>query len=100
MDQFSYTSPGYWEVASDGGIFAFGGAPFYGSMGGKPLNKPIVGIASTPTGTGYWQVASDGGLFAFGGAQFHGSMGGKPLNQADRRHGPHPDRWRLLGGGF
>ena len=58
LDQFSYTSPGYWEVASDGGIFAFGGAPFYGSMGGKPLNQPIVGIASTPTGTGYWQVAS------------------------------------------
>jgi hypothetical protein len=81
LDQFSYTSPGYWEVASDGGIFAFGGAPFYGSMGGKPLNKPIVGIASTPTGTGYWQVASDGGIFAFGGAQFHGSMGGKPLNK-------------------
>ncbi len=81
LDQFSYTSPGYWEVASDGGIFAFGGAPFYGSMGGKPLNQPIVGIASTPTGTGYWEVASDGGLFAFGGAGFHGSMGGKPLNK-------------------
>jgi hypothetical protein len=81
LDQFSYTSPGYWEVASDGGIFAFGGAPFYGSMGGKPLNQPIVGITATPTGTGYWQVASDGGIFAFGGAGFHGSMGGKPLNK-------------------
>ena len=43
----------YYEVASDGGLFAFGGAPFYGSMGGKPLNKPIVGIATTPTGGGY-----------------------------------------------
>ena len=43
---------GYWEVASDGGIFAFGDAPFYGSMGGTPLNRPIVGIASTPDGTG------------------------------------------------
>ena len=36
------TGHGYYEVASDGGIFAFGNAPFYGSMGGKPLNKPIV----------------------------------------------------------
>jgi hypothetical protein len=37
-------SGGYLEVASDGGIFAFN-SPFFGSMGGKPLNKPIVGIA-------------------------------------------------------
>ncbi len=50
-------------------------------MGGKPLNKPIVGMTATPTGKGYWEVASDGGLFAFGSAQFYGSMGGKPLNQ-------------------
>jgi len=32
-------------VASDGGIFAFN-APFLGSIGGTPHNKPIVGIAS------------------------------------------------------
>jgi hypothetical protein len=31
---------------SDGGIFSFGGAQFYGSMGGKPLNKPMVGMAT------------------------------------------------------
>jgi hypothetical protein len=36
---------GYWEVASDGGIFAFGDAGFFGSMGGKPLNAPVVGIS-------------------------------------------------------
>jgi IPT/TIG domain-containing protein len=95
LDQFSYTSPGYWEVASDGGIFAFGGAPFYGSMGGKPLNQPIVGIASTLTGTGYWEVASDGGLFAFGDAGFHGSMGGKPLNKPIVGMAPTP-----TGGGY
>ena len=44
------TGKGYWEVASDGGIFAFGAATFYGSMGGKPLNAPIVGISVLPSG--------------------------------------------------
>ena len=75
------TGGGYWEVARDGGIFSFGNARFYGSMGGRPLNQPIVGMAATPTGGGYWEVARDGGIFSFGNARFYGSMGGKPLNQ-------------------
>ena len=74
------TLPGYWFVASDGGIFSFGDAAFYGSMGGKHLNAPIVGMAATPDGKGYWFVASDGGIFSFGDAAFYGSMGGKHLN--------------------
>jgi len=72
---------GYRMVAGDGGVFDFGSAQFYGSMGGKPLNQPVVASAANPTGSGYWEVAGDGGIFAFGNAQFHGSMGGKPLNQ-------------------
>jgi hypothetical protein len=72
---------GYWLVGGDGGIFAYGDAPFLGSMGGQPLNKPIVGIAASSDGTGYWEVAADGGVFSFGDAHFYGSMGGKPLNQ-------------------
>ena len=100
LDEFTYTSPGYWEVASDGGIFSFGDAQFYGSMGGKPLNKPIVGMAATPTGGGYWLVASDGGIFAFGDAQFYGSMGGQPLNQPIVGMAATPDRRRLLAGGL
>ncbi len=72
---------GYWEVASDGGIFSFGAAAFHGSMGGQPLNEPVVGMAATPDGNGYWEVASDGGIFSFGAAAFHGSMGGQPLNE-------------------
>ena len=71
---------GYWLVASDGGLFAFGpGASFYGSMGGKPLNKSVVGMAVDPTG-GYYEVASDGGIFSFG-TPFHGSTGCLGLNQ-------------------
>ena len=68
----------YWTVASDGGIFAFD-APFYGSIGGRPLNAPIVGMAVDPVTDGYWLVASDGGIFAFN-APYSGSMGGKHLN--------------------
>src|SRR5664280_2926409 len=70
---------GYWEVASDGGIFSFN-APFQGSMGGAHLNQPIVGMAADPATGGYWEVASDGGLFSFN-APFQGSMGGAHLNQ-------------------
>jgi ribosomal protein L24E len=64
---------GYWLVASDGGIFAFGDAGFYGSTGAMHLNQPIVGMTATPDGRGYWLVASDGGIFAFGDAAFYGS---------------------------
>jgi hypothetical protein len=74
-------STGYDLAASDGGIFSFGGAGFYGSMGGHRLNQPIVGLAATADGRGYWEVARDGGIFAFGDARFYGSMGGHRLNQ-------------------
>jgi ribosomal protein L24E len=72
---------GYWLVGQDGGIFAFGDAPFAGSTGNMKLNKPIVGMASNPVGTGYWFVASDGGIFAFGDAKFFGSTGAMKLNK-------------------
>jgi hypothetical protein len=67
---------GYWWAASDGGVFSLGTAPFFGSMGGTPLNAPVVGIASTPDHGGYWLVASDGGVFSFGDALFYGSVPG------------------------
>jgi hypothetical protein len=76
----STPSSGYWLAASDGGVFTFGNAQFYGSEGGQPLNAPpVVGMAASPDGGGYWLVA--GGVFNFGNAQFFGSMGGQPLNK-------------------
>jgi len=73
------TATGYWEVAADGGIFAFD-APYDGSMGGRALNAPVVGMAEDPSTGGYWEVAADGGIFAFD-APYEGSMGGMPLNR-------------------
>ncbi len=64
---------GYWEVALDGGVFAFGNAPYDGSMAGQSLNGAIKGIVATPDGRGYWLFGSDGGIFAFGDAPFLGS---------------------------
>jgi hypothetical protein len=68
-------SGGYWGATADGGVWACG-APFFGSMGGTPLNAPVVGIAATPDDGGYWLVASDGGVFSFGDARFFGSVQG------------------------
>ena len=72
---------GYWKTGAAGGVSTYGGAKYFGSMMDCPLNQPIIGMASTPTGGGYWLVAKDGGIFAFGDAGFYGSMGGTHLNQ-------------------
>lgn len=68
---------GYWLVASDGGVFAFGGAAFKGNTYTtgieRQLTKPMVGMAASPDGDGYWLGAADGGVFAYGDAQFHGN---------------------------
>jgi hypothetical protein len=64
---------GYWLVASDGGVFSFGDARFYGSTGAIALNEPIVAMAPHPSGRGYWLLSYDGGIFTFGVARYHGS---------------------------
>jgi hypothetical protein len=80
-DLYTYTQPGYWLTASDGGIFTFGLTQFFGSTGGVHLNQPVVGMAATADDRGYWLTASDGGIFTFGDAAFYGSTGGIHLNQ-------------------
>jgi hypothetical protein len=79
---------GYWLEASDGGVFAFGDAGFYGSLPGlgfapaasagsaPKLSAPIVGMVPSADGRGYFMVSSDGGVFAFGDAHFAGSCPG------------------------
>ena len=67
-------------AASDGGVFAYGDAAFYGSAGGLHLKAPVVGLSPTPGGGGYWLAAIDGGVFAYGDAGFYGSAGSLHLN--------------------
>jgi hypothetical protein len=85
---------GGWEVLSTGTVVPWGGAPNYGSPT-TPLNRPIVGIASTPDGHGYWLVASDGGVFTYGDAPFYGSAATMPLHRPIVGIAPTPD-----GGGY
>ena len=85
-------------MASDGGLFAFGDAGFYGSTGSLQLNQPVVAMAPALNGKGYWLVASDGGIFAFGDAGFYGSMGGRAPEQAHRGHGGQREQGLLAHG--
>jgi SpoIID/LytB domain protein len=94
-DQPSGGVGGYWVNATDGGIFSFGNAQFYGSTGGIHLNQPVVAIASTHDAAGYWEVATDGGVFSFGDAQFLGSTGSIRLNKPMVGMATTPD-----GGGY
>src|SRR5438552_4785899 len=73
------TRNGYWLLASDGGVFAFGDAPFFGSLGGVRLSQPVVAMVATPSGNGYWMVTADGQVFSFGDAAFFGSMAGRRM---------------------
>ena len=90
------TGRGYWFVAADGGLFSYGDARFFGSMGATRLNQPVVGMTASPKGRGYWMVSRDGGIFSFGDARFFGSTGAIAPESAHRRHGRVPDRARLL----
>ena len=78
----AFAPRGYWLVGSDGGIFSFGAASFHGSMGGVPLQRPVVGITPTASRQGYWLVASDGGIFSFGDSGFYGSIPALGLHPA------------------
>ena len=60
-------------AGSDGGVFGYGDAPFYGSAGGFHLRVPVVGMAMTPDGGGYWLASSDGNVLTFGDAQYLGA---------------------------
>lgn len=70
---------GYLMVAADGGVFAFGAAPFPGSLAQFKLPAPIVGItraALTPRNVnpGFWLVDAVGHVYPLGDAGLFGDL--------------------------
>ena len=78
---------GYFMVASDGGVFAFGDAHFAGScpgMGG--CSGAAVAVMPDASGNGYWLVTATGNVYTFGDAAYEGAPGstGSPVTSAVR----------------
>ena len=67
------TTPGYWTVARDGRVFAFGRAtaPLGAVLGA--LVAPAAGVAATRSGQGFWVVSEGGRVLPFGDALLLGS---------------------------
>jgi hypothetical protein len=65
---------GYYFVARDGGVFAYGSAKFQGSVPGAGVHVGnIAAMAADPATGGYWVVGNDGGVYSFN-APFFGSL--------------------------
>ena len=58
--------------AADGGVFTFGDAKFYGSLGGHQAGSPTVAFVPTKTGKGYWAATANGRVWGYGDAKHYG----------------------------
>jgi hypothetical protein len=77
----STTGQGYFMVASDGGVFAFGDAQYEGSCPGiGGCIGAAVGVAPDASGGGYWLVTAAGHVYSFGDARNLGSPGQQSSN--------------------
>ncbi len=95
----SHDQGGYFMVASDGGVFAFGDAHFAGScpsIGG--CAGAAVAVMPDASAKGYWLITSTGNVYAFGDAPYLGAPGHGTVTSAVAT----PDGkgyWILLGDG-
>ena len=65
---------GYFMVAADGGVFAFGDARFAGSCPGiGGCAGAAVAVMPDASGSGYWLITSTGSVYAFGDARYFGA---------------------------
>lgn len=67
---------GYYVLGSDGGVFSFGQAPFYGSVPGLKLGHTVsaVSMATTFDQKGYWVLGQHGTVYPFGDAANYGDI--------------------------
>ncbi len=83
----SADSRGYFMVAADGGVFAFGDAQFEGSCPGRGgCTGSAVSVLPDATGRGYWLVTDTGNVYTFGDAPAEG----QPLDDTDGQPLPSP----------
>ena len=80
---------GYWLVAADGGIFDYGDALFYGSMGGRLLNAPVVGMAADADRPGLLAGGRRRGHLHLRGRGLLRVHGGPATQRSGRRHRGH-----------
>ena len=74
---------GYFMVASDGGVFAFGDARFAGSCPGiGGCGGSAVSVLPDHSGNGYWVVTSTGNVYTFGDAPYFGAPDHGPVTSA------------------
>jgi hypothetical protein len=71
---------GFWLLGRDGGVFSFGTAQYYGSIGALGGIRQVVSMAADPDGSGYWFVGTDGSIYAYK-APFWGSTGNIKLTK-------------------
>jgi hypothetical protein len=74
------SNEGFWLLGKDGGVFSFGTAKYYGSIGNLGGARQAVSMAADPDGEGYWFVGPDGGIYAYK-APFWGSTGNLKLTR-------------------
>ena len=84
----SFDGGGYFMVAADGGVFAFGDATFAGSCPGiGTCPGSAVAVLPDATGTGYWLVTSVGAVYAFGTAYLRCARGHARTHHLRPGHG-------------
>ena len=83
---------GYWLVASDGGIFAFGDAHFFGSPAAKGVSDWVTGMAVTPDGKGYWIANANGAVYQLRRRRLLRQQPWHGAHRVDRRYHGRPGR--------
>ena len=87
---------GYRMVTSAAQVSAFGADPSYGPDGAHSLNRPIVGMADTPTAAATGSSVRTAASSTSATPRFFGSTGALGPQRPHRRHGLDPRRSRLL----